>query len=228
MIDIVGQSRVLPFFWGLNMFCTYCGKWIYSDFCVACGGKSAGRSDPDSTVEFGRYFITDEKERTGIRWRVLSVEYERALLITENCIEIKSYHCEYAATDWEHCSLRDWLNHDFLNTAFNSAEQKRIPVSVNENNTGNRTSDRIFLLSVNEVGKFFRGNMERKSNVTPHVRLNTNGVYNEDLSGDWLLRSAGFSNDLVAFVACNGEIREKGCIVRVAVPVRPALWVKLL
>jgi hypothetical protein len=209
------------------MFCSQCGKWIYSDFCVACG-KPAGKPVPCSTVEFGRYFIKDETERESMRWSVLSVEYDRVLLITEKCIEIKWYHCEYAETDWEHCSLREWLNHDFMHTAFNSAEQKRIPVTVNENNSCNRTADRIFLLSIDEAGKLFHGNMDRKCEVTPYVRLNKNGVYNEDLVGDWLLRSAGLSKNLVAFVACNGEIREKGCIVQARVPIRPAVWVKLL
>lgn len=209
------------------MFCSQCGKWIYSDFCGVCG-KSAGKPFAGSTVEFGRYFITDETERESMRWRVLSVEYDRVLLITEKCIEIKIYNCEYDETDWEHCSLREWLNHDFMHTVFNSAEQKRIPVTINENNSGNRTADRIFLLSVDEAVKFFHSNLDRRCDVTPHVRHNVCGVYREDLAGDWLLRSAGVSKNLVAFVACNGEIRKKGCIVQVRVPIRPAVWVKLL
>lgn len=208
------------------MFCSHCGKWIYSDFCVSCG-KPAGKPASGSTVEFGRYFITDEKERAEILWRVLSVEYDRAFLTTENCIEIKSYHSENAATDWEHSQLREWLNHEFLNIAFNGAEQKTIPVTVNENNTGNRTSDRVFLLSIHEAGKFFRQNMDRKCDITPYVKLKANGDYSEDLSGEWWLRSAGMSKDQVAYVACNGEIRDKGCTVRAEVSVRPALWVKL-
>ena len=77
---------------------------------------------------------------------------------------------------WEDCALRAWLNDDFLNAAFTEAEQEHIAVTnvVNEDNPifgtpgGNDTSDKIWLLSLGDIEKYFHisrekwGEIERK------------------------------------------------------------------
>ena len=45
----------------------------------------------------------------------------KVLLITENCIDSMYYH-HVVAIDWEHSDIREWLNHDFIDMAFNRSE----------------------------------------------------------------------------------------------------------
>ena len=66
---------------------------------------------------------TNDKEP--ISWLVLEVTENKALLIAENGLDCLPYHSQPGSITWEKCSLRAWLNDDFLNTAFTAEEQKR-------------------------------------------------------------------------------------------------------
>ena len=64
----------------------------------------------------------------------------------------------YYASDWANSSIRYWLNNDFYSTAFSSTEKSQIGTTYNENKStwdskydSANTSDKIFLLSYNEV-----------------------------------------------------------------------------
>jgi len=46
-------------------------------------------------------------------WRVLAVENGKALLITQDVIELRSYHNEKVDVTWETCELRAYLNGAF-------------------------------------------------------------------------------------------------------------------
>lgn len=41
-------------------------------------------------------------------------------------IDCKAYNNVNESVDWEHCTIRRWLDNDFYNTAFDNAEQKAI------------------------------------------------------------------------------------------------------
>lgn len=66
--------------------------------------------------------------------------------------------CTTYASDWATSSIKEWLNNDFYNTAFSDSEKSQIGTSYNENKSAYsstydsaNTSDKIFLLSYNEV-----------------------------------------------------------------------------
>ena len=115
-------------------------------------------------IKFGNYFINDNKTKEPIEWRVLEVSNDRALLITKDAIDRKPYDYDdckpydYELRDitWEECSLRQWLNYEFINQAFSKEEQNEIILTniSNPNNArygtrgGNNTQDKIFLLSI--------------------------------------------------------------------------------
>ena len=102
-----------------------------------------------SIIPFGPY-----------EWRVLDVQDGKALIITENVIEERKYNEESKDVTWETCTLRKYLNGGFLRK-LTGEQQRRIAETrvINENNPqygtkgGNDTSDRIFLLSLEEVGR---------------------------------------------------------------------------
>jgi transcriptional regulator with XRE-family HTH domain len=58
-------------------------------------------------------------------WRVLKVDGNSALIITESVIEQRAYHEEFVEITWEHCDLRKYLNKQFYD-AFDPSDRMRI------------------------------------------------------------------------------------------------------
>ncbi|MCL1997958.1 MAG: DUF6273 domain-containing protein [Turicibacter sp.] len=96
---------------------------------------------------------------SGYNWRVLDIQNNQALLLSELVLEKRAYNTKQADITWENCTLRYYLNNDFYNklSAKGKIAQKTIP---NKNNqwfgtaSGNNTTDNIFLLSIEEVVKY--------------------------------------------------------------------------
>ena len=96
-------------------------------------------------------------------WRVLDIQKNAALVITENIIEWLPYHNKYTAVTWSGCALRKYLNGEFYDRFSETDRAKIIPVTnKNPDNQwygtvgGEETRDKIFLLSVDEaVCKYF-------------------------------------------------------------------------
>ena len=86
-------------------------------------------------VEFGHYWqedtngdgVADENdEKTPIRWQVLERNGDELLLLADKILDRKAYNDEYTSITWEDCTLRTWLNSDFYNSAFSSAEKAEL------------------------------------------------------------------------------------------------------
>ena len=54
-------------------------------------------------------------EFADIDWRVLDIQGNKALLISEKVLETRRYNDEYKDITWEKCTLRGYLNGDFYN-----------------------------------------------------------------------------------------------------------------
>lgn len=123
------------------------------------------RSITASTVSVGDTFLF------GCHiWRVLDVQGNNALVITEYIIGTRTFHYEFTEVTWETSEIREYLNGTFLN-AFSEAERARIVKTtvINHNNPwdftdwggeastpgGNNTNDWVFLLSIDEVLRYF-------------------------------------------------------------------------
>ena len=91
-------------------------------------------------IEFGKY-------DGAIQWQVLSVEAERILLISLECIDCQEFNSSGGAS-WETCSLRKWLNTEFLSEAFSEEEQDLILSTTVKDNGKNTsaTKDKVCLL----------------------------------------------------------------------------------
>ncbi len=138
---------------------------------------------------------------------------------------------------WETSSVRLWLNRTFYNTAFSGAEQSIIEEAeiINSDNPsfgtpgGNTTTDKVFLLSIDEANQYFETDSLRRCQFVG--------------SGYcwYYLRSPGGRTDRVAYVSFYGDIVYEGveadsCIVFHAgddsidysdYAIRPAMWIKL-
>ena len=189
-------------------------------------------------IYFGNYEQDDDTSdgKEPIAWRVLAKEDDRILVISNNVIDHKAYSTgddsipSYTLSNrllslvpWEICALRTWLNDTFLNEAFNSEEQAVIPyVTVTVNSycdyygtvyPANDTTDRVFLLSVDEVNQYFDNDAARSCGEWWWLRTpveNLNEYYYT-----------------VYTVSDRGYISVPSYSLRMSLGVRPAMWIDL-
>ena len=159
-------------------------------------------------------------------WRVLDVQEGKALIITEHVVFSMPFHNINAEVTWEESDIRRYLNNDFLFT-FEEQDLVRIAVTyvVNAGNQwfgtsgGSNTTDRIFLLSFEEMARYF---------VNRGARRATNV---EGIPFSYWLRSPGLTNHAAGAVALSGSLVTSGFNVRWSFQtqggVRPALWLYL-
>lgn len=196
------------------------------------------------TITFGAYEQDNNTSngKEAIEWTVLDKDGMSLLLISKQALDCQQYNTSYTDVTWESCSLRKWMNGTFLNKAFNAEEQAQIQnttVSADKNpeyntNPGNATTDKVFLLSINEVEKYFNSDEARKCAPTAYAKAQ--GAYTSDIyktaSGAatcwWWLRSPGDDLDYAANVNNFGSVNDIGYSVNFAYDaVRPALWINL-
>jgi len=190
-------------------------------------------------IKFGRY-----------NWRMLDVDKQNSekLLLCDKAI-IMGYYDKGIDVTWENCTLRSYLNDEFYNS-FREDEKKRIveKTILNSSNLwydtqgGKDTRDKIFLLSLEEVDRYFGDSgdyliKKRKMYGDDKFITDSNGNYLSNTYDNdrvtnydnevcwWWLRSPGCVSNYVAIVHISGGIRVSGkdvCFDRGGV--RPALW----
>ena len=177
-------------------------------------------------------------------WRVLDVKDGRALIITEDIVELRWYHKKFVEITWADCDLRKYLNNEFYNK-FSQDEKAKISTVTSRNpdnpwfktKGGNDTTDGIFLLSLEEVCEYFDDSgakLRDKGNQTWYIDDENNGKRQAKHGNDfhwWRLRSPGYYGRTAASVSYYGYVYVRGNGVhgrpRDGGGVRPALWLKL-
>jgi tetratricopeptide (TPR) repeat protein len=79
-------------------------------------------------VFFGKY-EQDGNTSNGteaIEWIVLSKDESKILVLSKYALELLPYHTSNESVTWGTCSLREWLNNDFIDSAFSSSEEEMI------------------------------------------------------------------------------------------------------
>jgi hypothetical protein len=134
-----------------------------------------------------------------IEWQVLEVKDNKALLLSKHILLRMRFDNNDSGT-WKTSSLRHFLNGKFYENCFTKSEKSAIIQRFNEVNSGD-TEDKLYLLSVEEVNKYFNSDKERKA-----VDLNE-GV------AVWWLRCRGFNDFHAACVNYVGNVCANGCFV---------------
>lgn len=171
------------------------------------------------------------------KWRVLHVKGRTALLISDGITDIGiPYNSSMENTTWETCSLRKWLNSEFL-ARFSSEEQDRVlfyEVKAENNqwyqtDAGNSTKDKVFILSISEAVRFFgdSGDLHSRPDndwmddidanrisyaIDDKFNINRCAAYKNENTW-WWLRSPGKSETKAAYINSNGIILLNGELV---------------
>ena len=185
------------------------------------------------TIRFGNY-----EQGLGVEpveWIVLDKQEGKILVISKHSLDSMPYNETLNASDWEKCTLRQWLNGDFYEEAFNYAEQQQMILAyatADENpeystDPGKATRDKLFLLSIKEAKKYFKDNDARACLPTKYtVSKGAYVGYNDTCW--WWLRSPGEKQDSAAVVQTGGYFDEDGENVDDStITVRPAMWLRI-
>lgn len=182
-----------------------------------------------------RYF-----EWEPIKWRVLHIEGDRALIVTDKILYSDEFNEKFAKVTWGTSSIRNHLNGtasiytqkfpkaegNFLNSAFLNDEQSAIEsTSLNNSATsypdyiaqqGSDTVDKIFLLSYTDIvceDYGFCNSVDCKS-ISRRAFVTEyawyTGCYNSNYGGDWWTRSTGDLQYSTTYVPSMGYIGLQG------------------
>ena len=226
-------------------------------FIFSMGIPANAKTKEYETVTFGNFWQEDtnkdgkadrKDKKTPIKWIVLKKYSDgTALVMSKNILYVKAFSTSRKAENytWEKSDVRSWLNKDFYNSAFSSAEKKAVKIVTNKNdhkdNYGNDdgpvTKDNVFLLSIDEAKNTSFGFSGKESTKDKAKRAKLSefakNVYRIESgntpSGNicWWLRSRGYNSNLRAYVLTDGKIG-LGCQISIPViGVRPAIRVNL-
>lgn len=147
---------------------------------------------PGDELYFGRFPLTTDYVMQPLKWRVLTVEDNWALLITaDRIISANSQITQLGV--WANTVTRTFLNEGFLHTAFTPLEQEQIllttlrnqPVPSDRSSVAPDTEDRVFLLSLEEVLQYMPEQSMRQADITAYADKQYIGRANDY----WMLRT---------------------------------------
>ncbi|MCR5093704.1 MAG: DUF6273 domain-containing protein [Lachnospiraceae bacterium] len=186
------------------------------------------------SLTFGKYIQKPDGEPEPIEWQVLTRKKDCILVLSRYALDCRQYNEEHHAA-WDTCTLRSLLNGEFLDFAFSEEEKALIPpvfVSASDNpkydtDPGDHTKDRVFLLSVGEVGKYL-GPDSDPCRGTVYCNYVLGRRASNDVRGcPWWLRTPGTDSWHAAYVGNDGDLEIYGNPVYDDMAVRPAMWLTL-
>ncbi len=217
-------------------------NYDYTYRCTVCGEKEKiglPILKVGDTIEFGSYYSTKMK------WKVLDIKNEKALLLSEYTIDKKfddeGGYSFSGLKDWATSQRRQWLNAAFFNGSFAIDEKNRIIETTISNHCkeiidttdkyGQKsekinyvqqeaTNDKIFLLSVKECKTF---NLLKDENWSV---ISKEGLKSTYRGRDWYTRTVGAHRYKDDKLSVWGFVTNSGDSSSVAT-LRPAMWIDL-
>ena len=183
-----------------------------------------------NTMFFGSYYYKPDGEKRPIEWLILKEKNGRKLLISKYIIDAVDYNEIGKIESWRDCSLRTWLNTEFLDQAFSKEESIRLVESERtetmnvfyKTKDSDQCQDKVFLLSAEEFKEYLEPSYAMGS-VTPYAI--EKGVFAHEY-GLWWIRTPGEKYGMQAYINTIGKISYEGCYQqRRAVGLRPAMWI---
>ncbi|MCL2638365.1 MAG: DUF6273 domain-containing protein [Oscillospiraceae bacterium] len=220
------------------------GITVPADTGTANAPAAIGAVSVGSVIKFGGY-----------DWRVLEVKDGRALILSDRLLEKRifsqgsgRYHV------WSVSEIRKWLNDEFYNS-FNSTDRAKIQQTTITNadnqwfgaSGGEDTADYIFLLSIDEVVKYFGDSGQLQNRPAEAwwiddqfnsarrafcISCSFNWCGNRSTNPNgfgcfWWLRSPGSDTYIAAGIYNDGTLNVSGDNVAEEGAIRPAMWIDL-
>ena len=208
---------------------------------------------PGNIVTFGCYEQDNDTANglEAIEWIVLDYDAtgHRALLLSKYGLDAKPYNTEQEDITWEKCSLRAWLNGEFLHYAFSAEEQAAILTTTVNNSKSqgssksitvveNYTQDQIFLLSYAEAKRYLGPSYNNKVSerlAVPTMYAKAQGVWTNisyhtadgERTVAWWLRSPGSRHGFAEIADVDGSLEHNSPVEKDTNAVRPAFWFNL-
>lgn len=173
-------------------------------------------------IKLGHYFQESGWDEA-IVWRVLDVKPGKALLLADRLLDSHAFNSTGGKTSWKDCTLRYWLNHDFLDQAFTDEEQAVILTTNVLSGKGDVTEDQLFLLSKDEVLQYFADGKPTRRGYPTEYAANTGTWVGADGVGWWWLRDMAAKKKAM-WVNVEGGIQTGGTEVYNPGCIRPAFW----
>ena len=165
-----------------------------------------------STIRFGE-----------MEWRVLDVEGNRKLILSEYLLEPQAYQPRESVPTWETSSINAWLNGEFYNSFTNEQREK-----ISETEYG-----KVFILDLHQIADYFFG-----------IEFDDDGVWwqlggtlmrtaylpiagYETVPWAWWVRHSEESPDTVTHITAGGDVHIANDLrdLDTYPAVRPAMWV---
>ena len=212
--------------------------WI--DTSIAYYERTTGQESyaVGSTVTFGTYEQDGDTSNGSepIEWTVLEKDDDKALVMSKYVLDCKEFDTLYKALiAWDNCSLRQWLNGEFIDNAFSSDERLKIltvTVTAEKNPSydtyaGKDSQDNVFCLSINEINEHHISNGVLKCQPTTYAMQQ--GAYKDsDGNSAWWLRTPGYHSNDAAIIDVSGTIDFNGVDFRKNnIGIRPAMWISI-
>jgi len=224
--------------------------------------QSIKSSNVGETVIWGEYEQDNDNSngKENVEWLILDIKDNQALLISKYIIDCQPYNSYDRKVTWENCSLRTYMNGTMISNLFTTEQQKYIvnaPLK-NENSPwfgtdgGNDTTDKLFILSQSEAGKYFKTDESREAEASAYVTakhsekensferacgefgceydmwwLRTPGADPKEKSANWEQVVTSWGEVGYNWTTLDGGISDIGLNVDTHVGIRPVLWIDL-
>ncbi|MBR5515895.1 MAG: hypothetical protein IKU52_06805 [Clostridia bacterium] len=168
-------------------------------------------------ILFGSYEQNIKNEELeDIEWIVLEKDSDSMLLISKYALECSRFDSE-RKSDWESSELRNFLNREFLDTAFSEEELLSLC---------NINGDKVSLLSKDKIKEYFPENSDRILIPTDYAKEQGIWVNKDYDSCFWWLISN--KKALVPNISSTGKIDTVGCDANTDnAGVRPVISIKI-
>ena len=195
-------------------------------------------------IYFGSYYLNSKEKKEPIEWDILEEKDGKALIISHYILDAIKF--DDKSNNYENSYIRNWLNNDFYNIAFNNNEKLIIETTKVDNSIAsigfdvdpyhdtnsyvcNNTNDKIFLLSVKEAKKYFHFDEERMTKGIDYAKKQGLYYVSSTDTSFWWLRSSCLVDAYYAYCVDNDGYIDYyfNYVDRIDRGIRPACWIKL-
>lgn len=188
----------------------------YASELEAAEQVSLEEAEAGDIVLFGSYEQDNDigNGAEPIAWQVLEISDGQALLVSVDILDAKAYDTEPVIISWKDCSLREWLNSEFYQTAF--SEEERLQISNHCLFEGwNLVVDKVCIMGNDDIIKYLESgslgygsarvsDVRGRLRAVPTVYAQAEGCSSVEGYTDWWMRSDAVVDHMIFCIDTKG------------------------